>query len=215
MGNFKRFVPKYESDANPSIFAPPPLLVGEDAAAFDTLLKRVLSDVKPSDIFEEMWTHDIAYLAWDKLRRRQILRSLIAEAMPKNLTAALKPLVPVAYRYDEQGRCFEQHPRPVDTLVNNWAKRDPAAVSKVEQLMASAKLTMDSVIGAAFVDCLDNIERIDHTITVIEGRIYAALREIAHHRATFAQTLRAKIHEIEDAEFQTIEHKALAPNDAT
>jgi hypothetical protein len=33
--------------------------------------------------------------------------------------------------------------------------------------------------------------------------------------STQSKTLRAKIHEIEDAEFQTIERKALAPNDAT
>ena len=71
------------------------------------------------------------------------------------------------------------------------------------------------MIARALGNQIDNIERIDRSITIAEGRRNAVLREIDRRRATFAQTLRGKIHEIEDAEFETIAPKAITPNDAT
>jgi hypothetical protein len=37
------------------IFGPPPLIEGEDAAAYDELLVRISAAVKPADILEDIW----------------------------------------------------------------------------------------------------------------------------------------------------------------
>jgi hypothetical protein len=81
---------------------------------------------------------------------------------------------------------------------------DPAAIAQVEERMAALKFTMDSVHSSALIDNLDYIERIDRLTAIAEGRRNAVFREIDRHRATFAQALRGKVHEIEDAEFETI-----------
>ena len=51
-----------------AIFGPIPLLAGENAAAYDDLLARVSGNLKPSDIFEEIWVREIADLIWENLR---------------------------------------------------------------------------------------------------------------------------------------------------
>lgn len=102
-------------------------------------------------------------------------------------------------------------PSPAEKLAKKWAAGKPAAIERIKKLMASRKLTMDSVVAAAFMEKLDVIERIDHLIMTLEGRRNAALREIDRHRAALAQALREKIREVEDAEFETIEQKKVIP----
>ena len=46
-------------------FGPPPLIQGEDRGAYDKLLARVSAAVKPVDILEEIWVHDIVDLEWE------------------------------------------------------------------------------------------------------------------------------------------------------
>ena len=69
----------------------------------------------------------------------------------------------------------------------------------------------DRAKARAFVQQLDNIERIDRLTTILQGRRNSILREIAHHRANFGQVLRERIGEIEEAEFETIQAETLAP----
>ena len=38
-----------------ALFGPPPLIEGEDAAAYDELLVRTSAAVKPADILEDIW----------------------------------------------------------------------------------------------------------------------------------------------------------------
>ena len=78
-------------------------------------------------------------------------------------------------------------------------------------LLASAGLTMDNVIAQATASELDKIERFNRLIASAEGRRNALLREIEHHRQPFAQRLRAEVHKIENAEFETVETNAAAP----
>src|SRR5579872_6645240 len=43
-----------------SIFGPPPILEGEDATAYDSLLTRLYADLRPIDMIEEIWLREIA-----------------------------------------------------------------------------------------------------------------------------------------------------------
>src|ERR1700680_24366 len=52
-------------------FGPPPLIEGEDAAAYDELLTRVSAAVKPADILEDIWVRDIVDLVWHAFRLRR------------------------------------------------------------------------------------------------------------------------------------------------
>ena len=60
-----------------SLFGPPPVLAGEDAAAYDELLGRVCAAVKPADVIDEMFMADVVSLEWEVLRWRRLKWSLI------------------------------------------------------------------------------------------------------------------------------------------
>ena len=45
--------------SRPSLFGPPPILEGEDAAAYDELFGRVCAAVKPVDVIDEMLMDDV------------------------------------------------------------------------------------------------------------------------------------------------------------
>jgi hypothetical protein len=160
--------------------------------------------VKPSDIVEEIWVRDVVDLTWEIFRGRRLKNCLVATAVPSALREILSPLVD-AQAYSEW----------MNTLVKQWTAQKPSAIKRVNKYLASKKLTFDTVIAQALRSEINTIERIDRSIAIAEARRNAVLREIDRRRATFAQTLRGKVHEIEDAEFETIEPKAITPNDAT
>ena len=66
---------------------------------------------------------------------------------------------------------------------------------------------------SAFTQELHRIEQIDRLVTVAESRRNAVLHEIERHRATFAQLLRHKVQDVQDAEFKTIEPKSIPQSD--
>ena len=43
-----------------------PLLTGEDPAKYHELLQAIFDYVQPADIFERIWTREIADLVWEK-----------------------------------------------------------------------------------------------------------------------------------------------------
>src|SRR6266480_3295017 len=59
------------------LFGQPPVLEGEDCAAYDLLLARICAAVKPVDIIDEMFIVDVASLEWEVLRWRRLKSSLI------------------------------------------------------------------------------------------------------------------------------------------
>ena len=63
---------------------------------------------------------------------------------------------------------------------------------------------MDAMVASALDEKLDNIERIDRLCTIAEARRNTSLREIDRRRATFGDSLRRGVQEIEDSEYEVI-----------
>src|SRR5258708_32949813 len=72
-----------------ALFGPPPLIEGEDAAAYDELLARICAAVKPVDVIDEMFTADVVSLEWEVLRLRRLKWSLIRERVLEALRGFL------------------------------------------------------------------------------------------------------------------------------
>jgi hypothetical protein len=179
-----------EQSGRLALFGPPPLLEGEDTPAYDELLVRISGTVKPADIFEEIWVRDIVDLVWDAFRLRRLKAKLIKAVAHEGLEDILKPLIGWSDAND---------------LAKAWAARERSAIEQVDELLASAGLTMDSVMAKTLSLKLDHIERIDRMITAAEGRRNAILRELDRHRAMWGQDLPRAAHQIERAEFKVIE----------
>jgi hypothetical protein len=84
---------KSKAVSGDSLFGPPPVLEGEDAAAYDELFAHICAAVKPVDVIDRIFVNDIAYLQWDILRLRRLKTSLIrrlgSEALKEFLADSL------------------------------------------------------------------------------------------------------------------------------
>jgi hypothetical protein len=150
--------------------------------------------VKPADILEEIWVRDIVDLVWEAWRLRRLKAALMAANAHRGLSAALDPLVEWSER---------------KALVADWVAREPEAIKQIDQILASAGLTIDSVMAQTLSIKLDDIERIDRMTALAEARRNAILREIDGHRKILSQNLRRAVQHVEDGQLSE-EVEALA-----
>jgi hypothetical protein len=69
-----------------------------------------------------------------------------------------------------------------ENLAEGWAARKPDVVDKVDKYVASAGLSMDTVLAQTIAMHLNEIERLENLIGCKEARRNAALREIDRRR---------------------------------
>jgi hypothetical protein len=175
-----------------ALFGRPPLLEGEDTAAYDELLLQISGIVKPADILEEIWVRDIVDLVWEVFRLRRLKANVITAVAHEGVERILTPLLGWSSAHD---------------LARAWARRERSAIKHVDELLASACLTMDAVMAQTLSLKLDDIERIDRMIATAEGRRNAILREVDRHRTTWGQNVRRAVQQIEAAEIKVIDTK--------
>jgi hypothetical protein len=181
--------------ARPPLAGHRPLFAGEDAAAYDSLL-RVSDVVKPADILEEIWLQDVVELSWDVLRLRRMKAEFLNSSAHRGLRKVLDGLLGWKESQD---------------LTAQWAGKDPDAVRLVERSLASAGMTMNTVMAQTLAASINEVERIDRLTAAAELRRNAVLREIADYRAVFAAHLRRATAEIEDAEFRVVSPRSSLP----
>jgi len=177
------------------LLGPPPLIEGENAAAYGELLKRISAAVKPEDILEEIWVRDVVDLVWEALRWRRLKSNLLAASTHAGLEKVLMSLC----GYIE-----------ADGLAKSWARNEAAGRKEVKQLLASAGLSMDAVMAQTLSLKINEIERIDRMVMAAEVRRDATLREIERHRATLGLALRRETEQVEEGEFEEVDAPKLA-----
>ena len=191
-------------------FGPPPLLEGEDVAAYDELLARVSEGVQPNDILEEIWVRDIVDLVWETLRLRRMKAAFFSANAHESLTVILRPLIDDDEQVDGEeieGQKESEEAIGNNYLVENWARRIPAAVKKVNTLLTQANLTMEAVNACTLSNNIDMLERVDLIIAGLENRRNSILREIDRHRESLARRLRQNLEQIEDADYKVVNTK--------
>jgi hypothetical protein len=99
-------------------------------------------------------------------------------------------------------------------LVQDYVRREPNAVTLVDELLTNAGISIDALTIDGLCENFDHIERIDRLITIAESRRNASLHEIDRHRATLGGALRRSMQEVEDAEFKVIETTPTKGKDA-
>ena len=184
----------------------PPILRGEDERAYAELLARVQAAVRPKDILEEFWVRDVVDLLWETLRLRRMRASVVTVATRDALEEILAPIVDRDGSGDadpfDLDLVFKK--TPAQKLAASWYRREGKAVEEVEQILREADLSMDVVAAVALRRSLDDVERIERMIVSAEARRSAVLREVARHRAAFAEDLRRSAGSVRDAEFTEV-----------
>jgi hypothetical protein len=183
----------------PVPFGPAPLIEGEDAGAYDELLVRISTAVRPADIFEEIWVRDVVDLVWEALRLRRLKACAMTAGARKALAQNLRPLV----GWDQ-----------ANGLARSWSARKPGAHAAVEEHLVSAGIGLEGVVAEGLCIELDKVERIDRMIMAAEARRNAALREIDRHRAALGPRLRQAVLEAEAQEIAFAQEGAAAESAA-
>jgi hypothetical protein len=145
--------------SRPSLFGPPLVLAGEDAAAYDELFGRVCAAVKPADVIDEMFIADVVSLEWEVLRWRRLKSSLIRAHELKALEDfLLKQLDYHLYRKQfaddltevlQKNHAEGQTEELAQTLAHNCARDEPKAVDKVNEILARNELDLDDILDRA------------------------------------------------------------------
>jgi hypothetical protein len=174
-------------------FGPPALIDGENAAVYDELAAGIAAHVKPIDILEEMWVHDIIEHSWNMERLRSLKMSLMRVTAFKGLATVLEPMMDST---------------DAAKLALEWYAEDPSAIKAVNNNLASAGLSMNEVMAQTFVNNIDSIERIDRMIENLEKRRNAALREVDRHRQPPGRDLRWLAQQVENGKSSLLEDKS-------
>ena len=176
----------------------PPLIPGDDAAGYDTLLARVSGAVRPRNVIEEAWVRDVVDLLWEAVRLRRLKAALMTACADMGLQKLLTGL-------DVPGDTYE--------LARRWAARELEAAGRVDAILNAAGLGMEHVMARTLRQNIAEIERIERMIASLEARRAAALREIERYRGAFGADLRHAAQEaetVEDAEFEDVPASAPA-----
>jgi hypothetical protein len=151
------------SEADPaaarlSLFGPPLLLEGEDAAAYNQLVALICEAVKPADIIDEMFAADIVFLEWQVWRWRRLQLSLIRA---RGLEA-LKSFLLKQIDYDSYSEHFardltdilqdnlpEDEAESAETLSHRYIQNKSDAVDKINKVLEENGQELDHILDDA------------------------------------------------------------------
>ena len=161
--------------ASDDFFGQPPLLEGEDGAAYFDLLEKVRASVKPRDVLEEIATRDFVDITWEILRLRRMRQPVIVAGYSAALEKILTPSV----------EFFR-----LSSLRDKWLSGDDDARQKVAEVMERAGLSMTDLQARAIDEKIDTIERVDRMTAQAEHRRRLVIDELDRRRDVMARRLR-------------------------
>ncbi len=170
-----------------ALFGPPAFFEGEDQQAYAALSDAIFNTVKPTDVIEEIWARDVIDHVWEVQR----LRKLRAAFLDARLVIGLQEFLDEI----DQGQ---------DGLSDRWVLRDPEAITKVNELLKAADLSMDTVMAFTVSLYMKEFENMSRLIATAGVRRDDILREIERSRAVFAEKLRRVTAQTENAQADVV-----------
>ncbi|CAJ0888777.1 hypothetical protein AMST5_03906 [freshwater sediment metagenome] len=140
-----------------------------------------------------MWVRDIVDLLWDTLRYRRLKAKLMQSAACEGLQKLLQML-------DDDSTFRESR---AYILAARWARRDPKAVTEVNDLLKQAGLDQEAIAAQTLAVKLDVFSQLERMIMQTEARRNAIFREVDRRREALARRLREATAAI-DGEFTEI-----------
>lgn len=174
-----------------ALLGPAPVTALEDRALYEMRLASLLDDLAPADAIERMWVKDIADLDWevDRLKRAKVVAIAMAE---EGVLAKLFKSMPVA----DGGRAMEltggDRAEAADYLTARARAQDGAdeltqcaldySGQRIRLALAKFGLSEAHTGGAALLDVLDTVERLDRLIQIAGRRRDAVIRDLDRRR---------------------------------
>jgi hypothetical protein len=215
-------------------FGPAPLLAGENAADYDEFLEQVVTTVKPIGALEQIWVRDFVYHDCETSRLRRLKATLLNDAFRDLLKVELygcavkegEDAAEPRVEDDSDVTLTEDDVEPdrsddeveVDPeeqaayeLARRWVAGDQGAKNKIRKIFATAGRDIEEVVAdvtaAAFLNTLEDVERIDRIIMTAESRRNAVVREVDRHRAMLGLQFGRPSEQIHGAEYKVVEDR--------
>jgi hypothetical protein len=171
-------------------------------------LENFLGENLDYDLYSEDFADDLAEILQDNLPEdqadsAQTLARECAQSEADAVNKVKKILAGIGLDMDEV--LNDAKGARQKKLVQEYVRREPDTVTLVHELLTDAGVSMDGLMADALAEKLDDIERIDRLISIVESRRNTSLHEIERRRAVLGETLRRSVQEIEDGEFEVIE----------
>jgi len=144
----------------------PPIIDGEDAAAYDELLARVRAAITPNDVIEEMLIMDVVQLQWE-IQRWRGLKTKLMQACGLE---ALRVFLRTNLHYDFYSDLFAdrltqviQRTFPANqvddarNLAHACARNEQDAVDKVNAILARLEKQLSTILSHTRADEADNL----------------------------------------------------------
>ena len=108
-----------------NLFGPPPILDGEDEAAYEEMVARVYAALEPRDFIEEMWVHDLVDEAWKIFRSRRLLAAFLTDKVwdEVNLKASEKAKTDPKLMEGAEKVEMKKFSTPISNLVGTSSAR--------------------------------------------------------------------------------------------
>jgi hypothetical protein len=164
-----------------------PLLSGESADAFASLLADLKSEIRPEGPIEQMYVNEIATLIWESLRLRRYKTVIINNSRLAALQNILEQLL-CRPDYDPDSDFIYVHSRAAEDLARSWFDNKKAQ-TRVAKLLRKFQMDEETIEAEAFRLCADDLERLDRMLTALEFRREKALRCIADYRQILSKQL--------------------------
>jgi hypothetical protein len=143
-------------------------------------------------------------LIWEHHRWRRYRENYINSEVSADLAKILNPLIDLYALHPGPSftaQCEREAAKltnaPGQELVKRWAAGEPDAITQVNDLLARAKMSMDTVVARTAARLLETIGGFNRLISSAEWRRDALLREIERRRTSFAQKIRRDLPEFE------------------
>jgi hypothetical protein len=168
-----------------ALFGPPPLILGEDAQAYETLLLAIAQAVEPKDVIEWFYVKDIADSTWAEQRLRRLQTRLLC----KEIQSGLREHLQSAFR--AAGKTNAESEKLAAEAATAFITNDQKKIAATNKALLEP-VDLVSVTAKALVKILDVYGTLDRMITTASVRRQAVSREIDRRREAAARRFRLK-----------------------
>ena len=141
-----------------AVLGPPPLLPGEDVAAYRQLLARLSLDLVPTDTIEWLDLKEIGDLSWELLRWRRLRGAYLFRLQRDRIEGFLTD------KAEPRGMRPDLIPAARETLMAAWARGEPKAGAKVDAILARHGRTAEDFAAGTVFERLDELQRLESLI---------------------------------------------------
>jgi hypothetical protein len=178
------------------VFRNPPIMLGEDPAAFEELKELVLAEVQPTTMQKVLLARDITVKTWESLRFASLKAGMVTAEMPRVIAS------------DSSGSWR------VRRYLSRSRAGDPVAKKEFEELLQKEGLILSDVSADAYAKTILAQLHTDRMAIAADQQIKSAYAELERLNAKEGNAPQAQAQRIEDYEFDRDEEApATAPFD--